>query len=118
MGLGQDVILFGGAPGIFAVALAGIAARPADVVVAGGGERRRRPAEAALFVMGALGRRAGRGIRRVLAIGIVEAAFDAPDHVGRDRPVGVAAHLGERLFVQGKRAVDFVETERVVDFPF
>src|SRR5262249_53158312 len=72
MRLRQHVILLGRAPGIFALADRGIAARIAVALVAGLAHGLRRPAEAALLVALAGGGGAAVGRRGVLAIGIVE----------------------------------------------
>ena len=81
--VGQDVVLLGGAPGISAVALHRVAARPADIVVAGRRIGFCRPAVPAFLVVRARRRSAGRRARRILAVGIVQAALGAPHDVGR-----------------------------------
>src|SRR5262245_63006776 len=77
----------------------------------------RRPAEAALLIALAGGRRATVGGRSILAVGIVERPFGAPDDVPRERLRWIAAHRVERGLVQCESARRFEESERAFDFP-
>src|SRR5262249_59219461 len=75
--LGQNVIFSRRAPGISALAERRIAAGTAVAVIAGLAQRPSRPAEAALLIALASGRRAAVGGRGILAVGIVERPFGA-----------------------------------------
>ena len=83
--LGPNVIFSRRAPGISALAKRRIAAGTAVAVIAGLAQRLSRPAEAALLIALAGGRRAAVGRRGILAVGIVERPFGAPDDVRRER---------------------------------
>jgi hypothetical protein len=100
--LREDVVLFRRAPGILALAHRCIAAGTPVAVVAGLAHGLRRPAEPALLVTLAGRCRATVRVRGILAVGIVELAFGAPDDVGRQRAGRIAARRVERGLVQGK----------------
>src|SRR6516164_8490565 len=81
--IGQNVVFSRRAPGVSAPAERRIAAETAVAFIAGLAQRLSRPAEAALLIALAGGRRAAVGRRSILAIGIVERPLGAPDDVRR-----------------------------------
>src|SRR5206468_7277036 len=83
--LGQNVIFSRRAPGISALAEHRIAAGTAVAFIAGLAQRLSRPAEAALLIALAGGRRAAVGRRGILAVGVGEGPFGAPGDVRRER---------------------------------
>src|SRR5262249_21674284 len=115
--LGQNVVFSRRAPGISALAERRIAARTAVALIAGLAQRLSRPAEAALLIALAGGRCATVGGRSILAVGIVERPFGAPDDVRRERLRWIAPHRVERGLVQRESARRPEESERALDFP-
>src|SRR5262249_20831396 len=110
--VGQNVVFSRRAPGISALAARRIAAGTAVALIAGLAHRLSRPAEAALLIALAGGRRATVGGRSILAVGIVERPFGAPDDVRRERLRWIAAHRVERSLVQREsaRRLERIET--------
>ena len=100
MRLRQHIVFFGRAPGILALAHRRVAAWAAIALVASLAQGLRRPTQAALLITFAGRGGATVGMRSVLAVGIIEIALGAPDHVGRKRRRRIATHCGERRLVQ------------------
>ena len=117
MRLRQDVVFLRRAPGIFARAHDRVATGTAIALVTGLAQGLRGPAEAALLIALAGSRRAAVGRRGVLAIGIIERAFGAPDDVCRRRPGWIAAHRVERGLVQCEGSAGLEEAKWTFDFP-
>src|SRR5262249_29873853 len=92
MGIGEDEVLLGGAPGIFALALHHEAAGPALAVVAECRLGLGRPAQARWLVAAAGGRAAGHRRGLVAAVGVIETALRAPHDVGRNGAFGICAY--------------------------
>src|SRR5262249_18832466 len=91
--------------------------RTTVALVAGLGQRLRRPAEAALLI--ALASRGGAAVRRraILAIRIIEHAFGPPDDISRRRSRWIATHRLECRLVEVERPARFEEPKRAFDFP-
>src|SRR5205814_4265773 len=86
----QNVVFLRRTPGIPALAGCGVAARTSIAVVTGFADRLRRPAEPALLIAFAGGRRAFIRMRGVFAVGIVEATLRAPDDIVGRRACWIA----------------------------